>query len=84
MLKFVTGGNFQELIILITIILNSDTLFNQQDLSNSYKPGVFLLDIGKQHSPRCDAAEPSGAILFVQTAEPSGAILFVQRNFIEK
>ena len=35
---------------------------------NSYKPGIlFLWDIGKQYSPRCDAAErgvPSGAILF--------------------
>ena len=35
---------------------------------------VILWDIGKQHSPRCDAAE---------RGVPSGAILFAQRNFIE-
>ena len=35
----------------------------------------FLWDIGKQHSPRCDAAE---------RGVPSGAILFAWRNFIEK
>ena len=34
---------------------------------NSISLGPFLWDIGKQHSPRCDAAEHSvlsGAILF--------------------
>ena len=35
----------------------------------------FLWDIGKQHSPRCDATEHG---------IPSGAILFAQRKFIEK
>ena len=35
----------------------------------------FLWDIGKQNSPRCDAAE---------CGVSSGAILFAQRNFIEK
>ena len=35
----------------------------------------LLWDVGKQHSPRCDAAE---------RGVPSGAILFAQRNFIEK
>ena len=35
----------------------------------------LLWDIGKQNSPRCDAAE---------RGVPSGAILFAQRNFIEK
>ena len=35
----------------------------------------FLWDIGKQNSPRWDAAERG-----IQ----SGAIVFVQRNFIEK
>ena len=35
----------------------------------------FLWDIGKQNSPRCDAAE---------RGIPSGAILFAWRNFIEK
>ena len=35
---------------------------------------VILWDIGKQHSPRCDA---------VERGVPSGAILFTQRNFIE-
>ena len=35
----------------------------------------FLWNIGKQHSPRCDAAK---------RGVPSGAILFAQRNFIEK
>ena len=35
----------------------------------------FLWDIGKQNSPRCDAAE---------RGVPSGAILFASRNFIEK
>ena len=34
----------------------------------------FLWDIGKQNSPRCDAAE---------RGVPSGAILFAQRNFID-
>ena len=34
----------------------------------------FLWDIGKQHSPRCDAAE---------RGVPSGVILFAQRNFIK-
>ena len=34
----------------------------------------LLWDIGKQYSPRCDAAE---------RGVPSGAILFVQRNFFE-
>ena len=43
---------------------------------NSFKPGVlFVGHIGKQHSPRCDAAE---------RGVPSGAILFAWRNFIEK
>ena len=35
----------------------------------------FLWDMGKQHSPRWDAAE---------RGVPSGAILFAQRNLIEK
>ena len=35
----------------------------------------FLWDIGKQNSPRCDAAKHSVS---------SRAILFAQRNFIEK
>ena len=35
----------------------------------------FLWDIGKQNSPRCDAAK---------RGVPSGAILFAQRKFIEK
>ena len=35
----------------------------------------FLWDVGKQYSPRWDAAE---------RGVPSGAILFAQRNFIEK
>ena len=34
----------------------------------------LLWDVGKHHSPRCDAAE---------CGVPSGAILFAQRNFIE-
>ena len=33
----------------------------------------FLWDIGKQHSPRCDAPDVT----------PQNAILFTQRNFIE-
>ena len=35
----------------------------------------LLWDIGKQDSPRCEAAE---------RGIPSGAVLFAQRNFIEK
>ena len=35
----------------------------------------LLWDIGKQYSPRCDAAKCD---------VPSGALLFAQRNFIEK
>ena len=35
----------------------------------------LLWDIGKQNSPRCDAAE---------RGVPSGAILFAWRSFIEK
>ena len=38
-------------------------LHNTSKHINSYKRGVLLLDIGKQNSPRCDAAKP-GAILF--------------------
>ena len=37
--------------------------------------GSLLWDIGKQYSPRCDAAD---------RGVPSGAILFALRNFIEK
>ena len=35
----------------------------------------LLKDIGKQNSPRCDAAE---------RGVPSGALLFASRNFIKK
>ena len=35
----------------------------------------LLWDMGKPHSPRCDAAE---------RGVPSGAILFAQKSFIEK
>ena len=35
----------------------------------------LLWDIGKQNSPRCDAAE---------RGVPSGAILFANRIFVEK
>ena len=35
----------------------------------------FIWNIGKQYSPRCDAAK---------RGVPSGAILFAKRNFIEK
>ena len=38
-------------------------------------PACLLWDIGKQHSPRCDATE---------RGVPSGAILYAWRNFIEK
>ena len=44
-------------------------------LINQYKPASFLWDIGKQNSPRCDAAKHG---------VPSGTILFAHRNFIEK
>ena len=40
---------------------------------NSFK--TFLWDIGKQYSPRYDAAE---------RGVPSGAFLFAERNFIKK
>ena len=43
-------------------------------LVNPYKPGDLLWDIGKQNSPRCDAAKRGVA---------SGAILFVHMIFIE-
>ena len=45
------------------------------DLEVIYSMMSLLLDIGKQHSLRCDAAE---------RGVPSGAILFAYRNFIEK
>ena len=45
----------------------------------SFKPGIFfLLNIGKQYSPRCDAAErgiQSGAILFAR--------IFIKINHIK-
>ena len=42
---------------------------------NSYKPGIVFLDIGKQNSPRWDAAD---------CGIPSGAVLFALKNFSEK
>ena len=59
----------------------------QVSMNIAWIPGPFILtlthlslasllwDIGKQKSPRCDAAE---------RGVPSGAILFAQSNFIEK
>ena len=44
-------------------------------LFNPYKHCVFLCDIGKQNSPRCDATK---------RGVPSGAILFADINFIDK
>ena len=38
-------------------------------LPHPYKPGVLLMDIGKQNSPRCDVAKrgvPSGTFLFAK------------------
>ena len=46
---------------------------------NPYKPGVLLWDIGKQNSPRYDAAKrgvPSRAILFAY-------MIFMKKNEIE-
>ena len=51
------------------------TCMDSLSFINSYELGVFLWDIGKQHSPRCDATE---------RGVPSGAILFAKRNFIKK
>ena len=45
-----------------------------QLMFNSFKPGIPFMDIGKQNSPRCDAAE---------RGVPSGAILFAKRIFIK-
>ena len=44
------------------------------DTFTHFSLASFLWDIGKQYSPRCDAA---------LCGVPSGAILFAQRNFIE-
>ena len=49
-------------------------LFSNQRLTH-ISLASFLCDIGKQYSPRCDAAE---------RGVPSGAILFAKRSFIEK
>ena len=42
---------------------------------NNISLAFFLWDIGKQNSPRCDAAK---------RGVPSGALLFAYINFIEK
>ena len=42
---------------------------------NPYKPGILFMKIGKQNSPRSDAAK---------CGVPSGAILFAILIFIEK
>ena len=53
---------------------NKNILF-KIDFLTDLSLASFLWDIGKQHSPRCDAAD---------WGVPSGAILFAQRNFNEK
>ena len=69
-------------LILLSSYFHELALMNDRDrnvhvliMFNSFKPGVPLWDIGKQHSPRCDTAERGGT---------SGAILFAWRNFIKK
>ena len=50
----------------------------QQRMINPHKPDVLFMGhtrVGKQKSPRCDAAKCSA---------PSGATLFAYINFIEK
>ena len=82
---------FSHLLILDTsLVLANDLHYTQinsfdQTLSLPRKKRVvrlthislasFLWDIGKQNSPRCDAAK---------RGVPSGAILFAYMNFIEK
>ena len=61
------------------IIRYADTLhWSQTALFSNFLTRIslayFLWDKGKQHSPRCDAAE---------CGVSSGAILFAQRNFIK-
>ena len=48
---------------------------NVMEIRTHLSLASLLWDIGKQNSPRCDAAE---------RGVPSGAILFPQRKFIEK
>ena len=55
----------------LTIIFKRSAPFNTVCLTHL----SLLWDIGKQNSPRCDAAE---------RGVPSGAILFAYRIFIEK
>ena len=51
----------------VTILVKFGLFKYFLNIINSFKPVVPFMDIGKQYSPRCDAAErgvPSGAILF--------------------
>ena len=65
-----------------TYIMGTRTNENPQSMLGSkikknittFETCHFLWDIGKQNSPRCDAAD---------CGVPSGAILFAYRNFIE-
>ena len=67
------------------IVSNFEALFKIMQMKKGIGPwglalthislASFLWDIGKQYSPRCDAAE---------RGVPSGAILFAKRNIIEK
>ena len=78
------GTNFSDFCLFAGKIFNGMTilygLFNPTGptfvvVFNNLSLAFCLWDIGKQKSPRCDAAE---------RGVPSGAILFAQRNFIEK
>ena len=65
-----------QTIICVSHVLMGQYLGNTKTLILTHLSRASLLwDIGKQHSPRCDAAE-SGV--------PSGAILFALRNFTEE
>ena len=52
---------------LVDLIVMTVRTYSLSDILTHLSLASFLWDIGKQHSPRCDAAErgvPSGAILF--------------------
>ena len=56
-------------------ILKNAKLISNEILLTHLSLTSLLWDIGKQNSPRCEAAE---------RGVPSGAILFAERIFIEK
>ena len=68
-----SGRGIPVVSAMIAFVLLRD-LFDYIYILTHLRLASLLWDIGKQHSPRCDAAE---------RGVPSGAILFAWRNFIK-